>query len=82
VAVEAIVTALIARMMAPVGQALMVLGAAIAAFVWARQSGKNAARSEANAETLKNVETRNAVERDVAREPDPVDRLRGRWTRD
>ena len=80
-AVEAIVTALLARIMAPVGQALMVLGAAIAAFVWARQSGKDAARAEAHAETLKNVETRNAVERDVAREPDPVDRLR-KWTRD
>jgi hypothetical protein len=59
----------------------MAIGVAAAAFMWARQSGKNAARAEANEQTLKDVETRNAVERDVAREPDASKRLFDEWKR-
>ena len=75
-------TALLGRLLAPVWQWLAVAGAVLGALLVARQSGKSAARAEANVEMLKKVETRNEVDRAVAREPDPADRLRERWTRD
>lgn len=46
-----------------------------------RQEGRDQARRDALGQDLENRRTRDAVDRDVAREPDPADRLRDRWRR-
>lgn len=44
--------------------------------------GRKAQVADDQAQVIKDVEARNAVEMDVAREPDPVGVLRRDWTRD
>ena len=69
------------------------VGAAVgllALWGWAERAGRQAASLEAAQARrevaaldarIRNMETRRDVEADVAREPDPVGRLRDRWTR-
>jgi hypothetical protein len=62
--------------------ALAVVAVAVAVVLMsARRAGRNAERVEAQNKVLKDVEARNAVEREVARDPAPADRLRDRWSR-
>jgi hypothetical protein len=49
--------------------------------IMARRAGRDAGDAKDRAETLKAVETRNAIEADVAADPDPAQRLQ-RWQRD
>ncbi|MFC4170432.1 hypothetical protein, partial [Teichococcus aestuarii] len=62
------------------------LGAAVLAVLGLLGAGRRQGRVEAEtAATRRDIqarETRDAVERDVAREPDPAQRLHERWTRD
>ncbi|MFC4170431.1 hypothetical protein, partial [Teichococcus aestuarii] len=62
------------------------LGAAVLAVLGLLGAGRRQGRAEAEtAATRRDIqarEIRDAVERDVAREPDPAQRLRERWTRD
>ena len=44
--------------------------------------GRKVERGEANTRIDRNVETRNEVDRSVARVPDPADELRRNWSRD
>jgi hypothetical protein len=44
--------------------------------------GRKVERGEANTRIARNVETRNEVDRSVARVPDPADELRRNWSRD
>ncbi len=64
--------------------AMLICGAAVvgSVFLMAKRIGAQAAVQDQARKTLETVETRNAVERDVAREPDPAGRLRQRWSRD
>lgn len=69
-----------------VAQWLASIGAAIAA-VWAiyargKAAERQRAQAEAMREALRRREVRDAVENDVAREPDAAERLRQRWSRD
>jgi hypothetical protein len=59
-----------------------VLGVVGAAWWRGRAAGTASARARAVEADLRSRETRDAVERDVAREPDPAGRLRERWSRD
>jgi Flp pilus assembly protein TadB len=57
--------------------------AALAAAWWAgRRAGTAGARTRALEAEIRTRETRDAVERDVARVPDPAGQLRERWSRD
>lgn len=47
-----------------------------------RRQGQAAERHRALEEDVDNAATRNAVDRDVARDPAPGGRLRDRWSRD
>lgn len=56
--------------------------ALLALVVWlARREGKATEREAAHAEEAKQMETANEVVARVIREPHPIDKLRGRWTR-
>ena len=44
--------------------------------------GRKVEKGEANTRIARNVETRNEVDRSVARVPDPADELRRNWSRD
>ena len=44
--------------------------------------GRKVERGEANTRIARNVETRNEVDRSVARVSDPADELRRNWSRD
>jgi transcriptional regulator with XRE-family HTH domain len=54
----------------------------LAAWWRGRAAGTASARTRAVEADLRSRETRDAVERDVARQPDPVAELRDRWSRD
>ncbi|MBC9208891.1 hypothetical protein IBL26_18740 [Roseomonas aerophila] len=57
--------------------------AALAAAWWAgRRAGTTSARTRALEAEIRTRETRDAVERDVARVPDAAGQLRERWSRD
>jgi|GEM_PF-2760627 hypothetical protein len=47
-----------------------------------RREGRQAAERRALGRDLEIRETRDAVDRAVAREPEPVERLRSKWSRD
>lgn len=64
---------------AAVGAVLAVLGGAWFA---GRRSGQGAAQSAAQAAEIETRRTMDAVDRAVAREPDPVGVLRRDWSRD
>lgn len=68
------------------GRILLALGVAVAALGYAFLSGKRQERQQASNRALgrdiENRRTRDAVERAVAREPDPAERLRRDWSRD
>jgi hypothetical protein len=59
-----------------------VLGVVGAAWWRGRAAGTASARTRAVEAELRSRETRDAVERVVARKPDPVAELRERWSRD
>ncbi|HEY4254507.1 MAG TPA: hypothetical protein VGM87_25115 [Roseomonas sp.] len=68
------------------GRILMAFGAAIGALGWAWLAGRRAAEQRAAQDALRgdidNRRIRDAVDRDVARDPDPGERLRRDWSRD
>lgn len=68
------------KLLAGVAIAMAFLGA----LLYARKSGKDAARVEGLEHKIENVEVRNEVEREVGRAaPDAVhQRLRDKWSRD
>lgn len=47
-----------------------------------RLFGGSEQRNADQAQVIKDVEARNAIEMDVAREPDPVGELQRKWSRD
>lgn len=70
--------------------ALAALVAALALWGWLERAGRQVAVLEAAAaqreaaglrERIKHMETRNAVDDAVRREPRPIDRLRDEWSR-
>lgn len=64
--------------------ALAAVGAVAAVLLGARQAGRNAERVDAMRRTLKSVEVRNEVERDVLRAGGDaaVEQLYDKWSRD
>jgi hypothetical protein len=83
------VTALLAPPFARYAAVAALFGA-VALWGWSERAGRQVAALEAQAarreaaaanERIKNMETRNAVEDRVRREPDAVGRLREEWTR-
>jgi uncharacterized Ntn-hydrolase superfamily protein len=57
--------------------------AALGAAWWAgRRAGTASARTRALEAEIRTREIRDAVDRDVARLPDPIGQLRERWSRD
>jgi hypothetical protein len=58
------------------------LAALAAVYAAVRKSGRDAERAAATAKILKDTETRNEVDRSVARLPDPTGELQQHWTRD
>jgi hypothetical protein len=64
------------------GAVVIVVAIAVAGLVvMARRAGRDGERAASQAQIMKAVEVRNAVEADVARDPDPAGRLRA-WQRD
>jgi hypothetical protein len=68
------------------GRILLAVGVAVAALGYAFLSGRQQERLQAGNRALgrdiENRRTRDTVERAVAREPDPAERLRRDWSRD
>lgn len=63
---------------------LAIVGAVVAVLAGAKSAGRNAERVDAMRRTLKSVETRNAIERNVTRSGGDAARKRllDRWSRD
>lgn len=68
------------------GRILLAIGVAVAALGYAFLSGRRQERLQAGnralARDIENRRTRDAVDRAVARDPDPAERLRRDWSRD
>lgn len=60
-----------------VGGIIASLGVLVTVFL----KGKKAERNEQRARDIESVEKANEVRRDIDDEPDPVKRLRDKWTR-
>lgn len=77
---------MIASLWASVGSYVAAAGAFLAAILgvwWAgKRSGESAAQAAAEKADNESRRTRDAVERVVARESDPVERVRRDWARD
>lgn len=73
------ITGGVGRIVAPFAVALAVIGGI---FTAGRRTAKTEAERDALRRDATNMEKRHAVEADVAREPDPIMRLRERWGRD
>lgn len=65
-----------------VATAASAIGAALWFWLSAKAAGKREAINDALGRNLENVETRHAVDRAVARDPDPAGKLRADWSRD
>lgn len=68
------------------GQIVLALGAAMLVLwrvlVGVKQAERDKLQAQAQARDLANRDTRNEVDRAVARDPDPAERLRRDWSRD